>query len=236
MEEVQKMEEAQNMEETEEPAPKQEEEADEPAPKRQALDADIQELRDSERRLQRKVAEHHRREMALALELAVTRNENTGMRHMIADLHERLQPEAMQETTLLCDPMVAAEITHLREEVAEAQKRERAAQDELQATQFQAGSIAGKKLVEKCKTLQAENEQLGKDLSEGAVQKLKADIALHKLYESELNKSLEESREWVEHLMDELDTSQGLVFSMKRELNLVKSKLSAEAAAPAAST
>ena len=43
------------------------------------------------------------------------------------------------------------------------------------------GSIAGKKLVQKCKELQAENEQLGKDVSEGRMQQLRAEAAMHKV-------------------------------------------------------
>ena len=97
-------------------------------------------------------------------------------------------------------------------------------QDELQASQFQSGSIAGKKLIQKCKELQAENDQLGKDLSEGRVQKLRADAALQKEYEGELKRALGETREWVEHLTEELDTSQELVLAQRRELNALKAK------------
>ena len=69
-----------------------------------------------------------------------------------------------------------------RPQVQAAKKREQEARDELQASQFQSGSIPGKKLMNKCKELQAENDQLGKELSEGRVQKLKADCALQKQY------------------------------------------------------
>ena len=125
---------------------------------------------------------------------------------------------------LLLDPAVNAEIVRLREEVKEAQRKEKEAQDQVEASQFQSGSIAGKKLIQKCKELQAENDQLGKDLSAGRVQKLRADAALQKEYEAELKKSLSETREWVEQLTEELDTSQALVLSLRRELNALKAK------------
>ena len=38
----------------------------------------------------------------------------------------------------------------------------------------------------------------------------------------ELQSALDEARDWVEHLMDELDTSQALVLSFRRELQSVK--------------
>lgn len=36
---------------------------------------------------------------------------------------------------------------------------------------------------------------------------------------AELRKCLGESREWVEQLMDELEVAQGIIFSLRRELN-----------------
>ena len=93
-------------------------------------------------------------------------------------------------------------------QVQDAKRKAKEAQDELQASQYQSGSIAGKMLMNKCKELQEENDQLGKDLSEGRVQKLLADAALQKEYAREQKRALVETREWVEHLTDELDTSQ----------------------------
>jgi len=120
-----------------------------------------------------------------------------------------------------------------------SQKREAALRDELEASQFQcarsrrgpsdalpthavlpgrSGSIAGKKLVQKCRELQSENEQLGKDVSEGRMQQLRAEVGMHKDYASEQRKSIGEMREWIEQLSDELEVAQGTIFSLRREL------------------
>ena len=56
------------------------------------------------------------------------------------------------------------------------------------------------------------------------MQKLRADAALQKEYEAELKKALAETREWVENLTEELDTSQALVLSLRREVNGLKAK------------
>ena len=45
--------------------------------------------------------------------------------------------------------------------------------------------------------------------------------------EQELQKALEETREWVEHLTDELDTSQALAMDLNRDLQAVKKQLAA---------
>ena len=198
--------------------------ADEPAAKRQALESDLHELRAAERRMQRELGQHRRDKSAMVLRLALKDRETAELQQQILELRAALKPAHSQTAALLLDPAVNSEIMRLREEVKEAQKKEKEAQDALQASQFQQGSIAGKKLIQKCKELQAENEQLGKDISEGRVQKLRADAALQKEYAGELKKALGETREWVEHLTEELDTSQALALSLRRELNALKAK------------
>lgn len=56
------------------------------------------------------------------------------------------------------------------------------------------------------------------------MQKLRGDAALQSDYSAELKKALAETREWVEHLTEELDTSQALGLSLRRELNVLKAK------------
>ena len=56
------------------------------------------------------------------------------------------------------------------------------------------------------------------------MQKLRADAALQKEYEADLKKALSETRDWVEHLTEELDTSQALALNLRRELNGLKAK------------
>jgi hypothetical protein len=198
--------------------------ADEPAAKRQALESEVEALRGAERRMQRDLGQHRRRESSMVLRLALKERENADLQQSIRELRQALHPSHAQVTTLLLDPAVNAEIVRLREEVKDAKGKEKEAQDQLQATGFDSGSIMGKKLIQKCKELQAENDQLGKDLSAGRVQKLHADAALQKEYAVELKKALTETRGWVEHMSEELDTSQALVLSLRRELNALKAK------------
>ena len=153
----------------------------------------------------------------MVLRLALKERENGEQQQQIIELWQALHPLHSRKATLHLDPAVNSEIMRLGEDVKEAQRKEKEAQDALHASQFQSGSIAGKKLIQKCKELQAENDQLGKDLSEGRVQKLRADVALQKQCESELRKALAETREWVGHLTEELETSQDLVLQLRHE-------------------
>ena len=45
---------------------------------------------------------------------------------------------------------------------------------------------------------------------------------MQKHYAQELRKSLGESREWVEQLLEELETAQGLIFALRRDLSRAK--------------
>jgi len=195
---------------------------DEPAAKRRAIEEDLHSLRAAERRMQRDLSLIRRRESSLVLRLAVKERENTEMQQKIHELQQALQPSQTHETTLLLDPAVNAEIMRLRAELQEAKKKEKEAQDELQASQYSSSSINGKKLMNKLKEVQGENDQIAKDM-----QKMRADSALQKQYAGELHKALSETREWVEHLSEELDTSQAIALSVRRELNATKSKLAA---------
>jgi hypothetical protein len=179
-------------------------------------------LRESERKLQGQLQQSRRATSTAILKLAVKERETHALQQQAAALRQAATPQNTQSKELLMDPAINAEVCRLREELKAARDRERELRQELEATQFQPGAIAGKKLMQKCKELQAENEQLGKEVSEGRVQKLRAEAALQKDYAQELRKSLGETREWVEQLDEELGVAQAVIFSLRRELAALK--------------
>ena len=128
--------------------------SDAPDVKRARLEEDVHALRAAERRMQRDMLQHRRRESGFVMRLALKERENAELQQQITELRQALHPSRAQTTTLFLDPAVNAEIMRLREEVKEAQRKEKEAQDQLEASQFQSGSIAGKKLIQKCKELQ----------------------------------------------------------------------------------
>ena len=178
---------------------------------------ELEALRAAERHHQLELAGKRRRESALVLKLALKERDTRELQTQVRELRQAMRPAHSQVSKLLLDPSVNAEIMKLREQVKEARQKQANAEQELEASQFQSGSIAGKKLVQKCKELQAENEQLGEELSEGKVQKLQSEAVLQKEYAAELAKSLAETREWVEQLHEELDVSQAAILQLRRE-------------------
>ena len=130
---------------------------DDTAAKRQKTmdDSDLHSLRTAERRMQRDLTQHRKRESAMVLRLALKERDAVQQQQLVRELRQAALPAQSETSTLLLDPAVNAEIMRLREEVEKAQKKEKEAKDALQASQFQSGSIAGKKLIQKCKELQA---------------------------------------------------------------------------------
>lgn len=178
---------------------------------------DVDQLRETERKLQQQLTAQRRKESSLVLRLAQQGQRDDAVQEQLLELRRALHPAQTQAESLLLDPAVNAEIRRLREQVKEAQAREKEAQAELEASQFSAGSLAGKKLMQKCKDLQTENEQLGKELSDGRLQKLRAEVAMHKEVAHELGRNLSEAREWAESLLEELETAQATIFELRRE-------------------
>lgn len=178
---------------------------------------DVDQLRETERKLQQQLTAQRRKESSLVLRLAQQGQRDDAVQEQLLELRRALHPAQTQAESLLLDPAVNAEIRRLREQVKEAQAREKEAQAELEASHFSAGSLAGKKLMQKCKDLQTENEQLGKELSDGRLQKLRAEVAMHKEVAHELGRNLSEAREWAESLLEELETAQATIFELRRE-------------------
>ena len=150
-----------------EPTDPPEEPTDSPA-KPQAVEKDVaemsqelEELRAAERHHQLELAQQRRSESALVLRLALKEREVRELQTQVRELRQAMRPAHSQVSKLLMDPAVNAEVTKLRELVKEAKQKQLTAEQELEASQFQAGSVAGKKLMQKCKELQAGRKREG---------------------------------------------------------------------------
>ncbi|KAI9004173.1 hypothetical protein BC832DRAFT_592860 [Gaertneriomyces semiglobifer] len=88
--------------------------------------------------------------------------------------------------------IVALEVISDNEkEVEEKQRRIENYQREVLGTGFSPYSITGKKLLSKLRTLQAENEELGKQLSYGRIEQLHFEMALKNEHIARLERMLQ---------------------------------------------
>ncbi|KAJ3186304.1 hypothetical protein HDU85_007744 [Gaertneriomyces sp. JEL0708] len=96
-----------------------------------------------------------------------------------------------EERTQFLDPIWSRLYRTMKKEVEEKQRRIENYQREVLGTGFSSYSITGKKLLSKLRTLQSENEELGKQLSYGRVEQLHLEMALKNEHIARLERMLQ---------------------------------------------
>ncbi|MCO5590845.1 hypothetical protein L7F22_044820 [Adiantum nelumboides] len=99
-----------------------------------------------------------------------------------------------------------------------AEKKIKELQDDLGAVQFTPHSKNGKMLMAKCRTLQEENEEIGREASEGKIHELGTKLAMQKSLNTELKRGYQELYEYVEEVSEEAERSHELVNILQRQL------------------
>lgn len=178
----------------------------------------MQKLQSSESQLQEQILTAKRREGALLVKLASTDQEVVDLKSTVHDLKLMLKPSMQQTRRLLLDPAIHAEFTRMKKELEAAEKRVKELKDDLAAVQFTPHSKHGKLLMAKCRTLQEENTEIGREASEGKVHELDTRLAVQKYLNTELRRCYQELYETVEDVNYELERSQQTVYNLQRQL------------------
>ncbi|MCO5560715.1 hypothetical protein L7F22_014333 [Adiantum nelumboides] len=119
---------------------------------------------------------------------------------------------------LLLDPAIHAEFIRMKKDLESAEKKIKELQDDLGAVQFTPHSKNGKMLMAKCRTLQEENEEIGREASEGKIHELGTKLAMQKSLNTELKRGYQELYEYVEEVSEEAERSHELVNILQRQL------------------
>jgi hypothetical protein len=98
-----------------------------------------------------------------------------------------------------------------QKELEAAGKKLKELQDDLAAVQFTPHSKNGKLLMAKCRTLQDENSEIGREASEGKLHDLGTRLAMQKSLNVELRRCYEELYKSVGDVNEELERSQQMV-------------------------
>merc|ERR1712048_32922 len=96
---------------------------------------------------------------------------------------------------------------------------------DLSAWKFTPDSVTGKKLMSKCRLLIQENQDLGKQLSQGRIAQLEAELALQKKYSEELKESQDELNEFVIQLDEEVEGMQSTICVLQQQLKDSKAEI-----------
>ncbi|KAF8093726.1 hypothetical protein N665_0379s0018 [Sinapis alba] len=151
----------------------------------------IQNLKSSEKSLKEQLEIAKRKEASYIVQYAKREQEMAELKSAVRDLKSQLKPASMQARRLLLDPAIHEEFSRLKNLVEEKDKKVKELQDSLTAFTFTPLSLKGKMLMEKCKTLQEENEEIGHQAAEGKIHELAMKLSMQKSQNAELRKQFE---------------------------------------------
>lgn len=181
------------------------------------LSSHVTGLRESAERLKQQQQTAARRRNILVLRLATQEQE---MRECAAQarLLRRARPRA-------ADPAVGLFFVRMKGELDKIKDKLEQTQNELSAWKFTPGSQTGQALMAKCRLLLQENQELGRQLSQGRIARLEAELALQRKFSEQLSSSRDELSGFVLHLEEEVEGMQSTVLSLEQQLKEARQQL-----------
>ncbi|XP_018421116.1 PREDICTED: pre-mRNA-splicing regulator WTAP isoform X2 [Nanorana parkeri] len=187
---------------------------------------DVTGLRESEEKLKQQQQESARRENILVMRLATKEQEMQECTNQIQHLKQVQQPSVAQLRTTMVDPAINLFFLKMKAELEQTKDKLEQAQNELSAWKFTPDSQTGKKLMAKCRMLIQENQELGRQLSQGRIAQLEAELALQKKYSEELKSSQDELNDFIIQLDEEVEGMQSTILLLQQQLKESRQQLS----------
>ncbi|KAJ0247032.1 FKBP12-interacting protein of 37 kDa [Hirschfeldia incana] len=178
----------------------------------------IQNLKSSERSLKEQLEIAKRKEASCIVQYAKREQEMAELKSAVRDLKSQLKPASMQARRLLLDPAIHEEFSRLKNLVEEKDKKIKELQDSYTAVTFTPLGVKGKMLMEKCKTLQEENEEIGRQAAEGKIHELAMKLSVQKSQNAELRKQFEGLFKHMEGLTNDVESSNETVILLQDKL------------------
>ncbi|XP_015203536.1 pre-mRNA-splicing regulator WTAP isoform X2 [Lepisosteus oculatus] len=187
---------------------------------------DVTGLKESEEKLKQQQQESARRENILVMRLATKEQEMQECTTQIQYLKQVQQPSAAQLRSSMVDPAINLFFLKMKGELEQTKDKLEQAQNELSAWKFTPDSQTGKKLMAKCRMLIQENQELGRQLSQGRIAQLEAELALQKKYSEELKSSQDELNDFIIQLDEEVEGMQSTILVLQQQLKETRQQLS----------
>ncbi|KAJ8270564.1 hypothetical protein GJAV_G00116480 [Gymnothorax javanicus] len=187
---------------------------------------DVTNLKESEEKLKQQQQESARRENILVMRLATKEQEMQECTTQIQYLKQVQQPGAAQLRSSMVDPAINLFFLKMKSELEQTKDKLEQAQNELSAWKFTPDSQTGKKLMAKCRMLIQENQELGRQLSQGRIAQLEAELALQKKYSEELKISQDELNDFIIQLDEEVEGMQSTILVLQQQLKETRQQLS----------
>ncbi|KAG9347676.1 hypothetical protein JZ751_005249 [Albula glossodonta] len=192
---------------------------------------DVTSLKESEEKLKQQQQESARRENILVMRLATKEQEMQECTTQIQYLKQVQQPSAAQLRSSMVDPAINLFFLKMKGELEQTKDKLEQAQNELSAWKFTPDSQTGKKLMAKCRMLIQENQELGRQLSQGRIAQLEAELALQKKYSEELKSSQDELNDFIIQLDEEVEGMQSTILVLQQQLRETRQQLSQQGSA-----
>jgi pre-mRNA-splicing regulator WTAP len=174
------------------------------------------------RTLQVEVKQLRQKEAGLHIQLAEKNFESTELRRELNSAWQASDPSIIQLKQLLLDPAINREFQRLKSELGETQKELKHVQEDLQAVNFTQESKTGRALMAKCKSLQEENDEMGRELAEGKVHQLDAQLSIAREYADELKKNYLELSDHCQTLDEEAEHMQQQLFALRNQVHVLE--------------
>ncbi|XP_072178955.1 uncharacterized protein [Diadema setosum] len=157
-----------------------------------------------------------RREQLLVMRLTTKEQELHELANQLADKTQNAGTAQLRSA--MVDPALNLLIQRLKRELEDKNTKLKQAHEDMAAWKFTQDSQTGKRLMARCRTLIQENQELGKQVSQGKVSQVEAELALQKEINEELKSSQDEMYEMVIQLNDEGEGMQSTILALQQDL------------------
>ncbi|KXZ53674.1 hypothetical protein GPECTOR_6g591 [Gonium pectorale] len=178
----------------------------------------LRRIKASEANAQEELRKLRRRDAALQMQLADRNLEALELRRELAATAAAADPAVVQLKQLMLDPAVAREFARLKGELEAAQAELATAREELTAVTFTQESKVGRQLMAKCRSLQEENEEMGREAAEGKAQLAEAAAALARSHAEDMRVAFQELEDHCQVMEDEAEELQREVFALRARI------------------
>uniref|UniRef100_H0WW23 Pre-mRNA-splicing regulator WTAP n=1 Tax=Otolemur garnettii TaxID=30611 RepID=H0WW23_OTOGA len=186
---------------------------------------DVTGLRESEEKLKQQQQESARRENILVMRLATKEQEMQECTTQIQYLKQVQQPSVAQLRSTMVDPAINLFFLKLKPEDGNENGYLSGGSNEQEPYQLTDNYQTGKKLMAKCRMLIQENQELGRQLSQGRIAQLEAELALQKKYSEELKSSQDELNDFIIQLDEEVEGMQSTILVLQQQLKETRQQL-----------
>ncbi|MBZ3889831.1 Pre-mRNA-splicing regulator WTAP [Sciurus carolinensis] len=135
------------------------------------------------------------------------------------------QLSVAQMRSTMVDPGINLFFLKMKSELEHTKDKLEQVQNELSAWKFKPDSQTSKKLMAKCQMLIQENQELGRQLSQGQIAQLEAELAFQKKYSEKLKSSHDELNDFIIQLDEEVKGMKSTILVLQQQLKETRQQL-----------